>query len=209
MERTGGKFATHQHGGTCQVCGAHAVYMGVFYHKPTNEYIQTGWECAGNICQQAAEGIKKFQFRCKEELKYQTGKKKAKEILESKGLSEAWSIYENETSSDVFEEKKIRHYVDVLIRYGDLYDRQWDYVKDLIKRLQEKKNPKPTVSLPPVPCGRISIVGKVLNTKPNLVWGGLNMLVEMNEGWKIWGRVPNNLRREESFGRGDPVQLRL
>ncbi len=114
---------------------------------------------------------------------------------------------ENETSSDVFEEKKIRQYVDVLIRYGDLYDRQWDYVKDLIKRLQEKKNPKPTVSLPPVPCRRISIVGKVLNTKPNLVWGGLNMLVEMNEGWKIWGRVPNNLRREESFGIGAIVKF--
>ena len=87
MERTGGKFATHQHGGTCQVCGAHAVYMGVFYHKPTNEYIQTGWECAGNICLQAANGIKKFQLGCKEELQFEQGKELAQKLLAERGLS--------------------------------------------------------------------------------------------------------------------------
>lgn len=49
MKSTGGKFSSHNHGGTCHVCGAWANEMAVFYHKQTNEYIHTGRDCAERI----------------------------------------------------------------------------------------------------------------------------------------------------------------
>jgi len=49
MRDTGGKWANHKHGGTCMSCGAHAKYLAVFYHQPSNEYIATGFDCAVKI----------------------------------------------------------------------------------------------------------------------------------------------------------------
>jgi hypothetical protein len=49
MERTGGNYSQHEHGGSCHVCGAWAVYMVVYYHAKTNTYIKTGMDCANKL----------------------------------------------------------------------------------------------------------------------------------------------------------------
>jgi hypothetical protein len=49
MQRTGGRYSGHEHGGSCHVCGASAIYLVVFYHRATNTYIQTGMDCADNM----------------------------------------------------------------------------------------------------------------------------------------------------------------
>src|SRR3954467_8647095 len=47
MDRTGGTYAGHAHGGNCMVCGnANAIYTILFYHEPTNSYVRMGERCA-------------------------------------------------------------------------------------------------------------------------------------------------------------------
>ena len=48
-ERTGGKFADHEHGGSCDVCGASFIDYAIFHHAPTNEYVRVGLTCAEKI----------------------------------------------------------------------------------------------------------------------------------------------------------------
>ena len=47
MERTGGTYSQHFHGGHCKVCGnANAIYTVLFYHDNTNNYVRIGSDCA-------------------------------------------------------------------------------------------------------------------------------------------------------------------
>ena len=32
LDRTGGHYRRHRHGGNCHVCGAHCIYSALFYH---------------------------------------------------------------------------------------------------------------------------------------------------------------------------------
>src|SRR5882672_4280684 len=47
--RTGGKYADHEHGGNCHVCGAAAIYTVLFYHSKSNSYVRTGGDCADKL----------------------------------------------------------------------------------------------------------------------------------------------------------------
>lgn len=47
MERTGGTYSGHEHGGNCMVCGnVLATYTVLFYHEKTNSYVRMGDICA-------------------------------------------------------------------------------------------------------------------------------------------------------------------
>lgn len=49
MQRTGGTYSGHQHGGNCHICGASALYTVLFYHSASNSYIRTGQDCAEKL----------------------------------------------------------------------------------------------------------------------------------------------------------------
>jgi hypothetical protein len=49
MAKTSGTYSQHEHGGSCHICGAGAVYTILFYHSLTNSYIRTGGDCADKL----------------------------------------------------------------------------------------------------------------------------------------------------------------
>jgi hypothetical protein len=89
--RTGGKYATHEHGGNCHVCGAAAIYTCLFWHAPTNTYIRTGNECAEKLGYGDAADFRKKVGHALEAV---AGKRKAKAVLEAAGAGKAWEIKE-------------------------------------------------------------------------------------------------------------------
>lgn len=73
--------------------------------------------------------------------------------------------------------------------------------------MTERNIPLPTDFTAPIPSGRFTIIGKVINIKKNFRWGGENMIVQMENGWKIFGHVPRNLMNNEDFKNGCIVKF--
>jgi hypothetical protein len=92
MERTGGKYSQHEHGGLCHICGSvNAIYSASFYHAKSNAYIRTGLDCAEKL---ECHGIEAFRKNVKFALEANAGKRKAKAVLDEAGLGKAWELYE-------------------------------------------------------------------------------------------------------------------
>jgi hypothetical protein len=107
MDRTGGTYSRHQHGGNCHVCGAHAIYTVLFHHRPTNTYIRTGEDCAEKMMQGDPAGFRAVGAKvsaARSEVKSAreaiAGKRKAMLILQDAGISRAWEIYDS-TNEDL------------------------------------------------------------------------------------------------------------
>lgn len=91
MKMTGGRFSSHEHGGSCYCCGAHASYMATFHHAKSNVYIKVGLICAEKLEMGDAEAFRK---EVRSALEAGKGKKKAKAVLEAAGLGAAWALRE-------------------------------------------------------------------------------------------------------------------
>lgn len=92
MERTGGRYSGHEHGGLCHVCGSvNAIYSASFYHAKSNAYIKTGLDCAQKL---ECRGIEAFRKNIKAAKEAAAGKRKAAAILAEAGLGAAWELYE-------------------------------------------------------------------------------------------------------------------
>jgi hypothetical protein len=90
MEKTGARYGENHSAGNCYICGARNIYSATFWHRPSNQYIQCGLECADNLeCGDAAA----FKKKVKIGLEAQAGKRKAKAVLEAAGLANAWEVY--------------------------------------------------------------------------------------------------------------------
>jgi hypothetical protein len=92
MDRTGGRFSTHEHGGSCHICGAHCCWTVIFYHAKTNTYIRTGTDCAEKLeMAYDREDLELFKRSAATAEKNRAGKAKAKLMLERWGLTKAWA----------------------------------------------------------------------------------------------------------------------
>lgn len=210
MEEHGAKWATHEHGGTCQCCGAHALYLAAFYHEHHNEMIRVGQECAYKLhmgCEAAFNAARRKVASAKE---YATGKARARLQLEEKGLLNAWTLWEAKSRADSDTEIVV-DMVQKLISYGNLSDKQWEFLKRLLHRIEnrevlEAQRAAEKASARDCPTGRMDIVGTVLTTR--VVEGHygdtLKMFVKTPEGYTLWGTVPSGLRAEK----GSEVRFR-
>lgn len=153
MQKTGGKYSTHDHGGTCHVCGATALYVAKFYHPKTNTYIATGEECADKIF-----GQNNLDFASKRKIvagnkQFAAGKAKAEKSLSDNNLSKAWDIYKgvaqwtidgrvgvssDERENFTYEERTITDIIHKLIRYGSISDKQWEFLAKLVQKFEER-----------------------------------------------------------------------
>jgi len=133
MERTGGKFSQHEHGGTCHVCGAHAMYVAKYHHAPTNSYIVTGMDCAEKMDIADEVAFRSFKKRVAAGRKAFRGKAKAQEVLAASGLQAAWAIY---TSTDTVGFQKaemiVVDIVGKLVQYGSLSEKRLGLVSRLL-----------------------------------------------------------------------------
>lgn len=136
---TGAKWATHEHGGSCHVCGANAWYTAVFWHEPTNQLIRTGFDCAEkfHLCSQSDVNLfKNFREACQAAEHAKAGKIKAKALLEEKGCSLAWELsLQKKDHVDWKSHDIVRDLVKKLVRRGDLSEAQWNFLSTLLQRL--------------------------------------------------------------------------
>ena len=94
MTRTGGQVQHYSHG-SCGICGNQlAIYLVLFHHQKTNEYIVAGVNCAQKLdmgCDFHA--VELFKRRCADAREQQAGKRKAIALLSDAGLIDAWEVY--------------------------------------------------------------------------------------------------------------------
>jgi len=228
MERTGGTYSHHEHGGICGICGnANAIYTALFHHVPTNTYIRTGRECADKL--DAGLDFDHYIRGVKHALEAKAGKRKAQASLEAAGLGAAWAIFEAPTPTTTrrdsggeyqapeFAESTISDIVGKLIKYGSISEKQTAFIGKLLAQIAERParkaafEAKAAAALPlPVSEDRIQITGKVVSIKEPqpYSYGGqvpmfeqTRMLVESDDGWKVFGTKPSALDIE----RGDRV----
>lgn len=93
MSRTGGTWATHEHKGTCQVCSARANYLAAFYHRPSNQYVRTGMDCAESIAAGITRRFQRFLSAKDAALKARSGRKKAEGVLANRGSQAIWDMF--------------------------------------------------------------------------------------------------------------------
>jgi len=210
MEKMGGRWANHQHGGTCHVCGAHAVYLAAFYHEHHNEVIRVGQDCAEKLdmgCEDAFNAARRKVASAKE---HATGKARARLQLEEKGLLAAWTLWETNSRADSDTEIVV-DMVGKLVSYGNLSDKQWEFLRRLMYRIEnrevlEAQRAAEKEKAQDCPTGRLDIVGTVLSTR--VVEGAygdtLKMFVKTSGGYTLWGTVPSSLQVE----RGQEVRFR-
>lgn len=159
MERTGGKFSTHEHGGNCHICGAHCIYTAVFYHKPNNEYIKTGLECADKL-DTSVDG-EEFRKHVRAALEQAAGKKKARAVLVQADLEGAYLVYEamnvlfkdgaalgqlwidlgaerHNGRNPLWEEYTITDIVGKLVKYGNISDAQVGFLRTLAAKIADR-----------------------------------------------------------------------
>jgi len=165
MAQTGGTYSRHQHGGSCHICGAHAIWTVLFYHCKTNSYIRTGHDCAELLQAGLEERFRRWKKSVDNYLQAVAGKRKAKKILEDAGLLAAWNEYETpsptmcpahlqsnmldyEVAAELRrkcpdcqrlyfhpEESTVRDIVGKLVRYGSISERQMNYLRSLLDRI--------------------------------------------------------------------------
>jgi hypothetical protein len=144
MEKTGGAFSDHEHGGTCHICGANAIYMCVFYHVPSNAYIECGEDCARKLDLRADfNRVASFKKNFALWREFQAGKTKAQGLLEEAGIYDAWLLYEqgapslpHDARGNLFyEELTIRDIVSKVVKYGSISERQVAFVRGLLDRI--------------------------------------------------------------------------
>lgn len=134
MECTGGRYSNHEHGGSCHICGAHAQYMAVFYHKASNTYIRTGMDCADKM-EFAYDNPTAFRKEVRAAIDQIAGKRKAEAIIAQEGLNRAWEIFNMENRPDKWEEDTIVSIVSNLVKYGNISQRQCEFIKTLFTKI--------------------------------------------------------------------------
>lgn len=203
MTRSGGTYSTHQHGGNCHICGAAAIYTALFHHKPTNSYVRTGMDCAEKLEWDSGAG-EAFRAACQDAMQRRAGKAKAQTILTKEGLSVAYDIYDGRQRADAGKEENIiTDIVGKLVQYGNLSDAQINFVRKLCTAIERRDETKATreaehAAAKPLPVSdkRVNIKGKVISIRKADPLNGLmyfKMLVQHEDGWKVWGSIPNSI----------------
>lgn len=217
--KTGGTYATHDHGGTCMVCGASAFYVAVFHHAKTNEYVVLGDECAAKL-EFAVSSVQFDAFRktARANIEAQAGKRKAFTTLGEYGLLTAWYLWAADfeslptkpNGSIYWEEMTVRDIVSKLVKYGSISDKQRTFLAGLLVKIAarpalEAKKAEAHDAAADCPNGRVTVEGKVLTIRVDDTPYGtaVKMLVQAASGYKVWGTMPAML----GATKGDTVRF--
>jgi hypothetical protein len=231
MDRTGGKFAGHDHGGSCHICGAEALTTARFWHQPTNEYIICGETCADKLDFGNAMSFANFRKLAKAGIEAATGKAKAEKFLNDNALTHAWEIYSadktmfeggNSYGPDTgydqqWEERTICDIVGKLVRYGSVSDKQTNFLQTLLTKIDTRDEREAAQAAEhdladsvPITNDRIKIEGEILSVKvvdgyyKSQVKTVLKTLIRTEAGWKVWGTLPTAI---DTAKRGNVVRL--
>lgn len=233
-ERTGGRFSGHDHGGSCHVCGAHAINLATFYHADSNSYIQTGFDCAEKMDAGDPVLFRKIKDERTAYLKARAGKMKAIGTLEAHGLLEQVDILFGDflkprADHDKFElpelpswlEKRAWRDMEIagdilrkLVQYGDLSEKQWKFFAVLLNRIltvEEKakeiaERQATELRIPAPDQGRVTVQGIIISKKEVETDFGIfdKIAVKDPRGFTTWGTLPKGIDDAEV---GDVVKF--
>jgi hypothetical protein len=218
MARTGGKFANHEHGGTCHICGATALYICKFHHPKSNTYIVTGNDCAEKMGMGDARAFRVFREAISSEREHKAGKQKAARILAEAGLQAAWDLYIGAEGRDgVVQDKPTNIIFDVcskLVKYGSISDKQIELLRkcmtwrvEAAARVANRAAEDEAAADVPQTDGRTTFEGTVLTVKEPDEYAQFptwKILVKHETGYKIWGSRPASI---SDVQRGDKVRF--
>jgi hypothetical protein len=200
----GAKFSRHEHGGTCHVCGANALYLAIFHHLPTNALVEVGEECAQQI---ENVDLSRLRRSVKDATERRAGKAKAQATLASLDLSAAWEIAEqfkqdggdNVPALKYKTRRIINDMVNKLVQYGSVSEKQINFLRKLVsddknadaiiaQRAAEK------VAAADCPSGRIQFSGVIVSEKLHeSEWGcSIKWVVKTDAGFCIYVSAPSS-----------------
>lgn len=165
-EATGGVFASHDHGGNCDVCGAWFIDYAIFYHAPTNEYIRAGLDCTAKIEVGHADDFRRVAQLRRAAAKRQREVDVAIEKLTERGLdSLIETLFVDYVGGKTFQSEgvevvdflgirdmnpnnwetnyfvsRIATLVDMvrnLVKYGEWSEKQWSYAASMVEALED------------------------------------------------------------------------
>ena len=218
MDRTGGTYSRHAHGGNCMVCGnSLAIYTVLFYHALTNSYVRMGQDCAAKCdgLRYDEGAFNRFRSTVHAALEAQAGKRKAAATLAEHGLTDAWTLYSAEgVSHTAYEESTILDIVGKLVKYGSISDKQMAFIGRLLGKIKDREaiaanraaeNAAAEVIPEDIKGTRAKVTGTVLSVKfVDSAYGTTEkMLVKTDAGWKLWLTVPRSISPE----RGNRVEF--
>jgi len=206
MACTGGTYSHHDHGGNCHICGSvNMIYSVLFYHKPTNTYIRTGQDCAEKL--DSSYDGSAFRRHVQDAREAQAGKAKAQALLGDHGLEKAWNIAMDTNRVQKWEENTISDIIGKLVTYGNISDKQYAFLHNLLTKIDnraeieaERKAQYEAAAVLPPTGDRILVRGTLIARKipRSFEMGfGVKILVQSEEGWKVWGREPAGLNDAE------------
>jgi hypothetical protein len=215
MAKTGGDYSKHEHKGICQICGAYCDYVAVYYHAKSNSYIKCGFQCANKLDMGNAQDFRAIRKAVKDYKEAKAGKQKAKAILDEKGLSEAWKIYNERGwvgwNKDNRQEEIIDNIISKLVRYGNISKAQEDLIKKLLEQIDKraeikKQREEEKENAQPCPNGKVEVRGVVISikmVKNKFSYGEIaKMLVKSEDGYLVFGSVPQSIY---NIQKGDKV----
>jgi hypothetical protein len=203
----------------CGVCGHALKYGGVLVDLELHDGTMVGFDCLATY-NAVTDGLVNAQYKARNAAARARGDRNFERCCdENEGLREAFATAsENSTVSDI--KHKLR-------QYGSLSERQVALVKKIatssIEHAAERAEADAlAAAAPDAPVGKNTVVGTILSTKYQepYVYGGagqLKMLVQSDEGWKVWVSMPVSLTDVEierdgkttrvNAGKGDKIQF--
>jgi len=92
-------------------------------------------------------------------------------------------------------------------RYGSISEKQAELVKKIAREHVERQERRETEleakgDVPDVPEGRVEVTGTIISTKwvQSDYGDTLKMLVESEEGWRVWGTCPTTILEAVEYG---------
>jgi hypothetical protein len=216
--------------GTCDCCGALALYLGVFLHMPSEKLHRFGEACSAKLEMGHSEAFRSIRRGVKSARMAKAGKQKAALILEDLGLSEGWekigAIVRYELDLDGVAERaveRLRNDARVLgdlrrglEKWGNLSDKQVSFMRKLhssvvsfsveSSKAEEVERLEKANSIE-IEEGRQEIEGEVVSVKepaPYDAYPATKILVVRGDGAKFYGSAAKSIGEVE---KGDRVSF--
>ena len=197
-------------GSKCGHCGQGIRYAALLVRQDVQEFIFVGQDCLIN----RFEDLTKAEFDAlRKSAKLNRERATKKEVFEQTLSENPWlaevttyggefldSLYEQAKNGKQLSERQIEAGVKALAKAKE-YQAEFE-----VREAQKKVLLASGVQAPE---GKSKVVGKVAKIKwQESVYGGsLKMIVESDEGWKVWVTVPSTLQSKESLIDGEFVYV--
>jgi hypothetical protein len=194
-------YTTFHANGGCAACGTYFAHGAVVHNSKTDDIIAIGGICAGTWGLAKQIGMRAARAR--------KAVANAERKAAAHGAAKSF-LAANDGLADAFE---VDHYIvqDIerkLWQYGDLSDKQVELVfkiaREQAERLVNQAARAAKMDAAPVLAeGRYTIEGRIVSTKTQESMYGTQykMLVEMENGNRVWGTVPSNIWDVEAGSR--------